>query len=57
LAAHSGEKHDWQHILRKNMIGIAAHSEEKNTWLAAHSGKNKHDWQLILLKKHDCNTY
>jgi hypothetical protein len=56
LAAHSGEKHGWQHILGKNMISIAAYSG-KNTWLAAHSGKNKHDWQLILLKKHDCNTY
>jgi hypothetical protein len=43
-------------MVGENMISIAAYSG-KNTWLAAHSGKNKHDWQLILLKKHDCNTY
>jgi hypothetical protein len=38
LAAHFEKKHDWQHILGKNMIGsifwgkprLAAHSGEKN---------------------------
>jgi hypothetical protein len=39
LTANSWEKHDWQHILGKNMI-------------AAHSGKNK-DCQHILGKKPD----
>jgi hypothetical protein len=38
LAAHSGEKHDWEHILGKHMVGSTFW--EKN-----------HDWQHILEKK------
>jgi hypothetical protein len=47
LAAHSGKKHEWQHILGKNMIGSIFWGKPR---LSAHSGKKKHDWQHILEK-------
>jgi hypothetical protein len=53
IAAHSGKKHDWQHILRKTMIGtfwgkknMTSSTFCEKTRLAAHS------W-----KKHDCSTF
>jgi hypothetical protein len=43
----SGKKHDWQHILEKNMIGSIFCGKPR---LSAHSGGKKHDWQHILGK-------
>jgi hypothetical protein len=46
LKAHSGKKHDWQHILGKNIIGskfwgknITDSTFWEKPWLATHSEK------------------
>jgi hypothetical protein len=49
LAAHSGNKHDYQHIPGKNMIGTTFWVK---TCLAAHSSKTR-DWLDILRRKYD----
>jgi hypothetical protein len=46
LVAHSGKKHNWQHILGKNLTDSIS---GKKTYLAGNSGE-KYDWQHIVGK-------